>query len=140
MIATLGWDTSAARPRPLAQNAAASPAVAPSEVDVPNETCDGYTLYAYGPNYQAIGTRSVLWIGLGLYYCVLAAAVYALVVLRRRGRRLLILIAAPIVVAISSLVGVGLDRLRYEAEIPLIALAAWAFVFLLARRDVASRR
>lgn len=87
----------------------------------------------YGPNYQAVGNRSVLWVGLGVYYCLLAAAVYALVMLRRRGRRLLILVAPPAVVAIASIVGVGLDRLRYDAEIPLIALAAWTFVFLLTR-------
>lgn len=93
----------------------------------------------YGPNYQAIGNRSVLWVGLGMYYCLLAAAVYALVMLRRRGRKLLILLAPAIVVAIASIVGVGLDRLRYDAEIPLIALAAWAFVFLLGRRSTAAR-
>jgi 4-amino-4-deoxy-L-arabinose transferase-like glycosyltransferase len=93
----------------------------------------------YAPNDQTIGNRTVLWIGLGIYYCLLAAAIYALVMLRRRRRKLLILVAPAVVVAITSLVGVGLDRLRYDAEIPLIALAAWAFVFLYNRRSPAPR-
>jgi 4-amino-4-deoxy-L-arabinose transferase-like glycosyltransferase len=94
----------------------------------------------FAPNDQTIGDRTVLWIGLAIYYCLLAAAVWALVMLRRRGRRLLILIAPAIVVSITAIIGVGLDRLRYDAEIPLIALAAWAFVFLFRRRSVARRR
>lgn len=88
----------------------------------------------YAPNDQAIGNRTVLWIGLGIYYCLLVAAIYALVMLRRRGRKLLILLAPAIVVAITAIIGVGLDRLRYDAEIPLIALAAWTAVFLFGRR------
>ena len=82
----------------------------------------------YAPNDQTIGNRTVLWIGLAIYYCLLVAAVYALVMLHRRGRKLLILLAPAIVVSITALIGVGLDRLRYDAEIPMIALAAWAVV------------
>jgi 4-amino-4-deoxy-L-arabinose transferase-like glycosyltransferase len=89
----------------------------------------------YAPNDQAIGESTVLWIGLGIYYCLMAAAIYALVMLRRRGRKLLILLAPAVVVAITSLIGVGLDRLRYDAEIPMIALAAWTVVLLLSLRD-----
>ena len=94
----------------------------------------------YAPNDQTIGQRTFLWIGLGIYYCLLAAAVYALVMLRRRHHSLLILLASAIVVSITAIIGVGLDRLRYDAEIPMIALAAWAFVWLFRQRSLVPRR
>ena len=59
--------------------------------------------------------------------------IYGLVALRRRGRRILILIAPAIVTSIAAILGDGPDRLRYDAEVPLIAVAAWSFVLLFGR-------
>ena len=95
----------------------------------------------YDPNYEAIGQQTMLKIGLGMWYVILIAAVYGLVALRRRGHRILILIAPAIVVSIAAILGDGPDRLRYDAEVPLIAVAAWTFVLLFtrARRALVSR-
>jgi 4-amino-4-deoxy-L-arabinose transferase-like glycosyltransferase len=87
----------------------------------------------YDPNYQAIGEPTVLDLGLWVYYVMLPAAVYGLVALYRRGRRILILIAPAIVTSIAAVLGDGPDRLRYDAELPLIAVAAWTFVLLYGR-------
>ncbi len=87
----------------------------------------------YDPNYEAIGEPTMLDVGLWVYYVMLAAAVYGLVALHRRGRRILILIAPVIVTSIAAVLGDGPDRLRYDAEVPLIAVAAWTFVLLFGR-------
>jgi hypothetical protein len=42
----------------------------------------------------------------------------------------LILIAPAVVTSVASLLGDGLERLRYAAELPLLALAAWTLVWL----------
>jgi hypothetical protein len=95
----------------------------------------------YDPNYEAIGEPTMLDVGLWVYYVMLAAAVYGLIALRRRGRRILILIAPAIVTSIAAILGDGPDRLRYDAEVPLIAVAAWTFVLLFGRaRRVWGRR
>ncbi|HEY1590147.1 MAG TPA: glycosyltransferase family 39 protein [Solirubrobacteraceae bacterium] len=87
----------------------------------------------YDPNYEAIGEPTMLDVGLWVYYVMLVAAVYGLIALRRRGRRILILIAPAIVTSIAAILGDGPDRLRYDAEVPLIAVAAWSFVLLFGR-------
>jgi hypothetical protein len=84
----------------------------------------------FEPGYQTLGEPTLAAVGIGIWYVVLIAAVYGLVALSRRGRRILILIAPAIVVSIAAVLGDGLDRLRYDAEIPLIAVAAWSFVHL----------
>jgi Dolichyl-phosphate-mannose-protein mannosyltransferase len=83
----------------------------------------------FAPNVQTIGNISVLWVGTVIYYCLLVAAAYGLVLLRRRGRSIMILIAPAIVVSVASVLGDGLERLRYDAELPMLALAAWTIVF-----------
>lgn len=95
----------------------------------------------YEPTYQTLGQPTLAAVGIGIWYVVLIAAVYGLVALRRRRRRILILIAPAIVVSIAAVLGDGLDRLRYDAEVPLIAVAAWTFVHLFgqARRAWAGR-
>jgi 4-amino-4-deoxy-L-arabinose transferase-like glycosyltransferase len=95
----------------------------------------------YDPNYQAIGEPTLLNVGLWVYYVMLIAAIYGLILIRRRGRSILILIAPAIATSIAALLGDGPDRLRYGAEIPLIAVAAWSFVLLFgrARRALAAR-
>ena len=87
----------------------------------------------FAPNVQRIGNLTVLWIGTVIYYALLVAAGWALVLLRRRGRSIMILIAPALVVSIASIFGDGLDRIRYEAELPLLALAAWGLVDLVGR-------
>jgi 4-amino-4-deoxy-L-arabinose transferase-like glycosyltransferase len=87
----------------------------------------------YAPNDQAIGNRSFLWVGVALYWGLLVMATIALVRLRRTGRDVLILVSAAIVTSLAAIFGDGLDRLRYGAEIPLIALGAWAVVWLYTR-------
>jgi 4-amino-4-deoxy-L-arabinose transferase-like glycosyltransferase len=87
----------------------------------------------YDPNYQAIGEPTLLDVGIGVYYVMLAAAIYGLVALRRRGRKILILLAPAIVTSIAAILGDGPDRLRYDAEVPLIAVAAWSLVLLYGR-------
>ena len=87
----------------------------------------------YEPGYQSIGDQTLIKVGIWVFYVLLIAAVYALILFRRRGRRILILIAPAIVTSIAALLGDGPDRLRYDAEIPLVALAAWSFVLLFGR-------
>jgi 4-amino-4-deoxy-L-arabinose transferase-like glycosyltransferase len=87
----------------------------------------------YDPNYQAIGEPTMLDLALWVYYAMLPFAVYGLVALRRRGRRILILMAPAIVTSIAAVLGDGPDRLRYDAEVPLIAVAAWTLVVLFGR-------
>lgn len=87
----------------------------------------------YEPGYQSLGAPTIMAVGIGIFYVVLITAVYGLIALHRRGRRMLILIAPAIVTSIAAILGDGLDRLRYEAEVPLIALAAWSFVLLFDR-------
>ena len=82
----------------------------------------------FAPTDQAVGNITLLWIGTGLYYCLLAAAGYALWVRWRRGLPIMILISPAIVASIASILGDGPERLRYEAELPLLALAAWTGV------------
>jgi len=87
----------------------------------------------YAPNDEAIGNLTVLWIGMVLYWSLLVAAIAGLVLMARAGRPLVVLVAAPIVTSIAAIVGDGLDRLRYGAEVPLLALAAWTLVWLYGR-------
>jgi Dolichyl-phosphate-mannose-protein mannosyltransferase len=87
----------------------------------------------YDPNYQAIGQPTLLGVGVAIYYVLLIPAIYGLVELRRRGRRILILVAPAIVTSIAAVLGDGPDRLRYDAEVPMLALAAWSFVLLFGR-------
>jgi 4-amino-4-deoxy-L-arabinose transferase-like glycosyltransferase len=97
----------------------------------------------YEPGYQTLGAKSLVNVGFGVYYVMLIAAICALIALRRRARRILILVAPPIVTCIAAVLGDGLDRLRYDAEISLIALAAWSFVLIfgkLGRARAARRR
>jgi 4-amino-4-deoxy-L-arabinose transferase-like glycosyltransferase len=79
----------------------------------------------FAPNSYTDDNRTVLWIGTVVYYVLLLAAGYALVALGRRGRSIMILISPAIVVSLAAVIGDGLERLRYDAEIPLLALAAW---------------
>jgi hypothetical protein len=94
----------------------------------------------YDPTYQYIGEPTMFDVGLWVYYLMLPAAAYGLIALRQRGRRILILIAPAIVTCIAALLGDGLDRLRYDAEVPLIAVAAWTFVLLFGRARRAWRK
>lgn len=87
----------------------------------------------YGPTYQSFGDRTVLWVGTVIYYCLVMAAGYALVLLRRRGQRILIIFAPLIVVSLAAVLGDGLDRLRYPAELSILALSAWTLVLLYGR-------
>jgi hypothetical protein len=89
----------------------------------------------YAPNDQAIGNLTFLWIGTALYWCLLLAAIAALVMMRRVGRPVYVLITAPIVTSIAAVIGDGIDRLRYGAELPLLVLAAWMVVTLYKRPD-----
>jgi hypothetical protein len=84
----------------------------------------------YDPNYQAIPQPTMLTVGLWFYYVVLVAAVYGLIALHRRGRSIQILIAPAIVTSVTAFIGDAPDRLRYDAEVPLIAVAAWTLVLL----------
>ena len=84
----------------------------------------------FAPNSYSADNRTVLWIGTAIYYALLIAAGYALLALHRRGRSVLILIAPAIVVTLAAIFGDGLERLRYDAEIPLLALASWTLVRL----------
>jgi hypothetical protein len=87
----------------------------------------------YEPGYESLGPPTLMAAGIGIYYLMLIAAVFGLIALRRRGRRILILIAPVIVTSIAAVLGDGLDRLRYDAEVPLIAVAAWSLVLLFGR-------
>jgi hypothetical protein len=87
----------------------------------------------YAPNDQALGNLTVLWIGTALYWCLLVAAIAGAVMLRLRGRPVYVLLAAAIVTSFAAVFGDGLDRLRYGAEVPLLALAAWTLVTLYRR-------
>jgi peptidoglycan/LPS O-acetylase OafA/YrhL len=87
----------------------------------------------FAPNGQIAGNLTVDWIGTIVYYLLLIPAGYALFVLRRRRRSIQILIAPAIVVSLASILGDGLERLRYDAELPLIALAAWTIVLVAGR-------
>jgi hypothetical protein len=88
----------------------------------------------FAPTDQAVGQRTVLWIGTILYYLLLAAAIGALVVRIRRRQAVLILVAPAIVVSIAAIVGDGPERLRYDAEMPMLVLAAWTILVLSGRR------
>ena len=92
----------------------------------------------FAPNSYSADNRTVLWVGTFVYYALLIAACYALVALHRRGRSIMILIAPAIVVSLAAIFGDGLERLRYDAEIPLLALASWTLVRLYGK--VTSRR
>lgn len=78
----------------------------------------------YAPTGQSFGEKTVVWVGVVFFYCVLLAAGYALVLLRRRRQRVWILVTPVMVVALTAILGDGLDRLRYPAEVPLLALCA----------------
>jgi 4-amino-4-deoxy-L-arabinose transferase-like glycosyltransferase len=84
----------------------------------------------FAPNSYSADNRTVLWVGTFVYYALLIAACYALLALHRRGRSILILTAPAIVVSLAAIFGDGLERLRYDAEIPLLALASWTLVRL----------
>jgi hypothetical protein len=92
----------------------------------------------YAPTDQAVGNLPVLWAGTILYYCLVAAAIYAAVMWRRIGRPLLIMVAPAIVVCLAALLGDGPERLRYDAEMPMLVLSAWT-ILLLARRSAGWR-
>lgn len=87
----------------------------------------------YEPGYESLGAPTFAAVGTGIYYVVLIAAVGGFIALRRRRRRILILLAPVIVTSLAAVLGDGLDRLRYDAELPLIAVAAWFFVLLFGR-------
>lgn len=87
----------------------------------------------YDPGYQVFPLPTLVDLGLGIWYVVLLAAGYGLISLRRRGRRILILVAPAIVTSIAAILGDGLARLRYDAEVPLIAVAAWSCVLIFGR-------
>ena len=87
----------------------------------------------FAPNSYSADNRTALWVGTFVYYALLIAACYALVALHRRRRSILILIAPAIVVTLAAIFGDGLERLRYEAELPMLALASWALVRLYGR-------
>jgi 4-amino-4-deoxy-L-arabinose transferase-like glycosyltransferase len=91
----------------------------------------------FAPNSYSAENRTVLWVGTVIYYALLIAACYALVALHRRGRSIMILIAPAIVVSLAAIFGDGLERLRYDAEVPLLALASWTLVRLWARTATA---
>jgi Dolichyl-phosphate-mannose-protein mannosyltransferase len=87
----------------------------------------------YDPGYQVFAQPTLVEVQVIVWYLVLLAAVYGLISLRRRGRRILILVAPAIVTSIAAVLGDGLERLRYDAEVPLIAVAAWTCVLLFGR-------
>jgi 4-amino-4-deoxy-L-arabinose transferase-like glycosyltransferase len=82
----------------------------------------------FEPSYQVVGQPTLVDVGIGIWYALLVAAVYGLISLHRRGRRILLLVAPSVVTSIAAILGDGLDRLRYDAEVPLIAVAAWSGV------------
>lgn len=76
-------------------------------------------------------------LGTGVYYLLVALAVYGLVLLRRRRDPLLVLLAPVAVVVISTALGFGLPRFRHAAELSLVVLAAVALDELVRRRRTA---
>jgi 4-amino-4-deoxy-L-arabinose transferase-like glycosyltransferase len=83
----------------------------------------------FAPTDQTAGNRIVLWTGTLLYYALLIAAGYA-ILSRPRRWPLLILLSPAVVVSIASVLGDGPERLRYEAEVPMLVLAAWTLLLL----------
>lgn len=95
----------------------------------------------YRPNQQATYSafaedRAVNWqrAGIAFYYGLLALGAYGAVLLRRRDEPLMILLAPFAMVVLVSLVGYGITRLRYAAEVPLVVLAGVVVSTLAERR------
>jgi 4-amino-4-deoxy-L-arabinose transferase-like glycosyltransferase len=79
----------------------------------------------------------VMRIGAGLFYVLLALAVYGLILLRRAGAPTWIVITPFITVTVVSLLAYGSVRFRHSAELPLVVLAAVALDRLWARAAAA---
>jgi hypothetical protein len=77
--------------------------------------------------------RTASHIGLGVYYVLLALAVYGAVVLRRRRETLLILLAPFALVTVMAALSYGITRFRIPADVALVVLAAVAGEELLRR-------
>jgi 4-amino-4-deoxy-L-arabinose transferase-like glycosyltransferase len=96
----------------------------------------------YRPNqaasYETLEQRDLRseQIGTGVYYILLALAIYGALLLRRRGSPLWILLSAPVLVTVSGALGCGITRLRMAAEISIVVLAGVAVVALLERLAV----
>jgi hypothetical protein len=72
-------------------------------------------------------------IGLGVYYVLLALAVYGAVVLRRRRETLLVLLAPFALVTLMAALSYGITRFRIPADVALVVLAAVACDALMRR-------
>jgi hypothetical protein len=77
--------------------------------------------------------RTTSQIGLGVYYVLLALAVYGAVVLRRRRETLLVLLAPFALVTVMAALSYGITRFRIPADVALVVLAAVACDALMRR-------
>ncbi len=84
----------------------------------------------WAPHDQAIyetlegRDRRVEYVGVAVYYALLALAIAGAVLLRRRREPLWILLAPAVLVTVASVVGYGVTRFRLAAEIPIVVLAS----------------
>jgi hypothetical protein len=79
-------------------------------------------------------------VGLAAFYLLVPVAVAGAVLLRRRREPLAILLAPVALVVLSTTLVIGLPRLRYAAEIPLLVLAGVTLAHLLGERAALFRR
>jgi 4-amino-4-deoxy-L-arabinose transferase-like glycosyltransferase len=79
-------------------------------------------------------------IGLVAFYLLVPLSIAGAVLLRRRGEPLGILLAPVILVILTTTLVIGLPRLRFGAEIPLLVLAGVSLAHLLEGRSAPFRR
>jgi 4-amino-4-deoxy-L-arabinose transferase-like glycosyltransferase len=79
--------------------------------------------------------RTVVKVGIVVFWLLAPLAAWGLVLLRRRGVPVIVLTVPFAVVSFTAVTGYGVPRLRHMAEIPLVVLAAVAVDQLVRRRQ-----